>query len=60
MATIIKIRRGINGFKYAACDMDGNFIGNLNSLSEAIQYWKKGNKDWKRPPYQGTFTLSGN
>ncbi len=41
MATIIKIRRGINGFKYAACDMDGNFIWNLNRLSEASQYWKK-------------------
>ena len=41
MATIIKIRRGINGFKYAACDVDGNFIWNLNRLSEASQYWKK-------------------
>lgn len=53
MATIIKIRRGINGFKYAACDMDGNFIWNLNRLSEASQYWKKEIKT-------GNVRLSGN
>ena len=28
--TIIKIRRGINGFKYSACDENGYFIGNFN------------------------------
>lgn len=38
--TIIKIRRGVNGFKYAACDKDGYFIRNIKNLSDARKYWK--------------------
>lgn len=41
MKTIIKIRRGVNGFKYSACDASGHFIGNLRRLAEARQYWEK-------------------
>lgn len=39
--TIIKIRRGVNGFKYAACDKDGYFLCNMNKLSDARKYWEK-------------------
>lgn len=38
--TIIKIRRGINGFRYSACDKDGYFIGNLKKLSDARRHYK--------------------
>ena len=40
-ATIIKVRRGINGFKYSACDKDGNFIGNFEKLSDVRKHWFK-------------------
>lgn len=39
-ATIIKVRRGINGFKYAACDSDGYFIGNFEKLSDVRKHWQ--------------------
>lgn len=41
LSTIIKVRRGINGFKYSACDENGKFIGNLRKLADAKIYWKK-------------------
>ena len=37
--TIIKVRRGINGFRYSACDSNGYFICNFRKLSEARKYW---------------------
>ena len=38
--TIIRIRRGVNGFKYSACDNNGNFLGNFSRLGEVRQHWK--------------------
>lgn len=37
---IIRIRKGLNGFKYSACDNNGNFLGNFSKLSEIQQHWK--------------------
>lgn len=37
--TIIKVRRGINGFKYSACDAHGYFIGNFRKLSDVRKNW---------------------
>ena len=37
--TIIRIRRGINGFKYSACDVNGYFIGNFRKLSDVRKHW---------------------
>ncbi len=39
--TIIKIRRGINGYRYSACDENGFFIRNMKKLSDARNYWEK-------------------
>lgn len=37
--TIIKVRRGINGFRYSACDANGYFIGNYRKLSDVRKHW---------------------
>lgn len=37
--TIIKVRRGLNGFKYSACDAQGNFIGNFEKLADVRRHW---------------------
>ena len=37
--TIIKVRRGINAFKYSACDAQGNFIGNFAKLADVRRHW---------------------
>ena len=37
--TIIKVRRGINGFKYSACDANGYFIGNFVKLADVRKHW---------------------
>ena len=37
--TIIKVRRGINGFRYSACDANGYFIGNFEKLSDVRKHW---------------------
>ena len=37
--TIIKVRRGINGFRYSACDVNGYFIGNFRKLSDVRKHW---------------------
>ena len=42
--TIIKIRKGVNGFKYSACDKNGYFIGNFRKLADVRKYWRKGVK----------------
>ena len=42
--TIIKVRRGINGFKYSACDANGYFIGNFEKLADVRQHWLHGVK----------------
>ena len=38
--TIIKIRKGCNGFKYSACDHQGNFLRNFRKLSDVRKHWK--------------------
>lgn len=38
--TIIKVRRGLNGFKYSACDERGYFIGNFEKLADVRRHWK--------------------
>lgn len=37
--TIIKVRHGINGFKYSACDEQGYFIGNFEKLADVRKHW---------------------
>lgn len=37
--TIIKVRRGINGFKYSACDSNGYFISNFEKLADVRRHW---------------------
>ena len=37
--TTIKVRRGLNGFKYSACDKDGNFLRNFEKLSDVRNHW---------------------
>ena len=37
--TTIKVRRGINGFKYSACDANGYFIGNFEKLTDVRKHW---------------------
>ena len=37
--TIIRVRRGINGFRYSACDANGYFIGNFAKLSDVRKHW---------------------
>ena len=37
--TIIRVRRGINGFKYSACDAHGYFLGNFRKLSDVRKQW---------------------
>lgn len=37
--TIIRIRRGMNGFKYSACDANGYFLGNFRKLSDVRKHW---------------------
>lgn len=37
--SIIKVRRGINGFRYSACDVSGCFLGNFEKLSEVRKRW---------------------
>lgn len=39
--TIIKVRRGINGFRYSACDEYGFFLGNFEKLADVRQHWLK-------------------
>lgn len=39
--TVIKVRRGLNGFKYSACDAQGNFLGNFAKLADVRQHWLK-------------------
>ena len=36
---IINVRRGINGFRYSACDANGYFIGNFRKLSDVRKHW---------------------
>lgn len=38
--TVIKIRKGCNGFKYSACDQHGNFLRNFRKLSDVRNHWK--------------------
>ena len=38
--TTIKIRRGLNGHKYAACKEDGTFIQNFDRLSDVRKHWE--------------------
>ena len=38
--TVIKIRKGCNGFKYSACDQYGNFLRNFRKISDVRKHWK--------------------
>jgi hypothetical protein len=38
--TIIRVRRGINGHKYSACDNDGNFLANFEKSGDVRKHWK--------------------
>lgn len=38
--TTIRVRRGINGSKYSACDENGYFLKNFQKLSDVRQLWK--------------------
>lgn len=38
--TIIKVRKGINGAKYSACDEKGCFIRNFAKLADVRKHWK--------------------
>lgn len=37
--TVIKVRRGLNGFKYSACDAQGIFLGNFAKLADVRRHW---------------------
>lgn len=39
-STIIRVRKGLNGFKYSACDSEGYFIGNFEKLADVRKHWK--------------------
>lgn len=39
--TIIRIRRGLRGVKYCACDKNGNPITGFNKLSDIRKQWQK-------------------
>ncbi len=39
--TIIRVRSGINGFKYSACNVQGKWIGNFNKLGDVRKHWFK-------------------
>ena len=39
-ASVIRIRRGVCGHRYSACDDSGRFLGNFDRLSEARQHWR--------------------
>ena len=38
--TIIRERKGCNGFKYSACDQHGNFLRNFEKLADVRKHWK--------------------
>lgn len=38
--TVIRIRRGTNGFRYSACDDNGYFVGNFRRLSDIRNHWQ--------------------
>ena len=38
--TIIRVRKGLNGFKYSACDSKGYFLGNFEKLADIRKHWK--------------------
>lgn len=38
--TIIRVRKGVNGFKYSACDQHGNFLRNCEKLADVRNHWK--------------------
>ena len=38
--TTIRVRRGINGARYAACSNDGGFIRSFDCLAEVREHWK--------------------
>lgn len=39
--TIIRVRKGLNGFKYSACDNQGNFLDNFEKLADVRKHWIK-------------------
>jgi len=45
--TIIRVRKGLNGFKYSACDENGYFIMNFEKLADVRKHWKRAIKSGK-------------
>ncbi len=39
-ASVIRIRRGVGGHRYSACNDSGRFLGNFDKLSGARQHWR--------------------
>lgn len=39
--TIIRVRRGLSGARYCACDKNGSPIGSFNKLSDIRKHWQK-------------------
>lgn len=39
--TIIRVRKGLNGFKYSACNSNGYFLGNFEKLADVRKHWQK-------------------
>lgn len=37
--TVIRVRRGINGFKYSACDHNGYLLFNVEKLADVRKNW---------------------
>lgn len=37
--TIIRVRRGLNGYPYSAYGSSGNFIGNFEKLADVRKHW---------------------
>lgn len=41
-ATILRIRKGLNGYPYSVCrGKDGYFLGNFDSLEQIKSYYQK-------------------
>lgn len=45
--TIICVRKGLNGFKYSACDENGYFIMNFEKLADVRKHWQRAIKSGK-------------
>lgn len=37
--TVIRVRKGVNGHRYSACNNQGNFICNFDKLADVRRHW---------------------